>query len=125
MKKLEYVYIDERNAVLFNDKNTEYIKERIKDATMNPESRKKIYYEIAKHFAVDPNKISKIIVFYVNKISHAAKMKEKPDYETNVSKLCRKIGHRYFTIKLSGLRGYDRCERCGRVVTKYRIKGNL
>jgi|GEM_PF-1779442 len=120
--KLEYVYVDERNAVLFNDENTEYIKERIKQVTLNPKDKQKIYYEIAKHFAVDPDKVNNILVLYVNKIKNIEKMKEKPEFEKNVSKLCRKIGHRYFTIKLSGLRGYDRCERCGKVVTKYRIR---
>ena len=120
--KLEYVYVDDRNAVLFNDENTEYIKERIKQATLNPKDKQKIYAEIAKHFAVDPDKVNNILVLYVNKMKNVEKMKEKPEFEKNVSKLCRKIGHRYFTIKLSGLRGYDRCERCGKVVTKYRIR---
>lgn len=120
--KLEYVYVDERNAVLFNDENTEYIKEKIKDATKNPGNRKKIYAEIAKHFAVDPDKVNNIVVLYVNKMKNVEKMKEKPGFEKDVSKLCRKIGHRYATIKLSELRGYNRCERCGRVVTKYRIR---
>lgn len=120
--KLEYVYVDDRNAVLFNDENTEYIKEKIKQATLNPKDKQKIYYEIAKHFSVDPDKVNNILVLYVNKMKNVEKMKEKPEFEKNVSKLCRKIGHRYFTIKLSGLRGYDRCERCGKVVTKYRIR---
>jgi len=120
--KLEYVYVDDRNAVLFNDENTEYIKEKIKQATLNPKDKQKIYAEIAKHFAVDPDKVNNILVLYVNKMKNVEKMKEKPEFEKNVSKLCRKIGHRYFTIKLSGLRGYDRCERCGKVVTKYRIR---
>lgn len=124
MKKLEYVYIDKRNAVLFNDENTCYIKEKVKDATVNPESRKKIYFELAKHFALDPGKVNQIVVLYVNKIRNVEKMKETPEFEKNVSRLCRKTGHRYITIKLSGLRGYDRCERCGKLVTKYRIKGN-
>ena len=120
--KLEHVYVDDRNAVLFNDENTEYIKEKIKDATKNPGNRKKIYYEIAKHFAVDPDKVNDIVVLYVNKMKNVEKMKEKPEFEKDVSKLCRKIRHRYITIKLSGLRGYNRCERCGKVVTKYMIR---
>ena len=120
--KLEYVCVDERNAVLFNDENTEYIKEKIKQATLNPKDRKKIYAEFTKHFAVDPDKVNNVIVLYVNKMKNVEKMKEKPEFEKDISKLCRKIGHRYITIKLSGLRGYNRCERCGRVVTKYRIR---
>lgn len=120
--KLEYVCIDERNAVLFNDENTEYIKEKIKQATLNPKDKQKIYADIAKHFVVDPDKVNNILVLYVNKIRNVEKMKEKPEFEKNVSKLCRKTGHRYITIKLSGLRGYNRCERCGKVVTKYRIR---
>ena len=120
--KFEYVYVDDRNAVLFNDENTEYIKEKIKQVTLNPKDKEKIYYEIAKHFTVDTNKVNNILVLYVNKIRNVEKMKEKPEFEKNVSKLCRKIGHRYITIKLSGLRGYNRCQRCGKVVTKYRIR---
>jgi hypothetical protein len=120
--KLEYVCVDDRNAVLFNYENTEYIKEEIKQVTLNPKDKEKIYYEIAKHFAVDSDKVNNILVLYVNKMKNVGKMKGRPEFEKDVSKLCRKIGHRYFTIKLSGLRGYNRCERCGRVVTKYRIR---
>ena len=119
---LSLICVDERNAVLFNDENTEYIKEKIKQATLNPKDRKKIYAELAKHFAVDPDKVNNVIVLYVNKMKNVEKMKEKPEFEKDISKLCRKIGHRYITIKLSGLRGYNRCERCGKVVTKYMIR---
>lgn len=121
-KILEYVRIDERNAILFNDANTQYIKEKIKEATDNPQMRQKIYSEMAKHFAVDIDKIQRAIVFYINKIKCWERKKAEVEFETNIAKLCRKVGHRFRDIKLSQLRAYRECERCGKVMTKYKIR---
>lgn len=123
-KHIEYILIDDNNAILFNEENTKYINEKLTEATSNPEMKKKIYLEMAKHFAVDSNKINTGIVRYVNKMrSYRGEMSKAGDMKKDLERLCRIIGHKYIVIRLSHLRGYRECLRCGKVERKYKIKG--
>jgi hypothetical protein len=123
-KTIEYVQIDETNAILFNEENTNYINEKIREATANPDLKKKIYFEMAKRFAVDGDKINTGIVRYVNKMkSYRGDLPKAGDMKKDLERLCRKIGHKFVEIKLSHLRGYRECQRCGKVERKYKIKG--
>ncbi|MEW6069707.1 MAG: hypothetical protein AB1485_03740 [Candidatus Thermoplasmatota archaeon] len=124
MKKvLEYVKVDDRNAILFIPENTEYLKSKLKEATKNPSLRSKIYGEIASRFVLDMDKVNQLLVLYVNKMKEFERKKKEFELETDIRKLCNKIGHRFVDIKLSGLRAYKECMRCKKVVTKYKITG--
>jgi hypothetical protein len=123
-KTIEYVQIDDTNAILFNKENTEYINQKLREATANPDSKKKIYQKMAKHFAVDDDKINTGIVRYVNKTkSYRGEIPKAGDMKKDLKRLCRKIGHKFVEIRLSHLRGYRECQRCGKVERKYKIKG--
>lgn len=121
--QLEYIYIDDRNAILFNELNTKYINEQIRYVTENPKLRVQVYADMAKHFALDYDKINRAIVLYVNKLKGIGRRKDNPQFVKDVRKLCGKIGHRFIEIRLSQLRGYRECERCGKVERSYRISG--
>jgi hypothetical protein len=124
MKKLlEYVKVDSRNAVLFTPKNTEYLKAKLKEATLNPGLRLKIYTEIANKFALDLDKVNQLLVLYVIKIKEFEKRKGDFEFESDIRKLCNKAGHRFVDIKLSHLRAYRECLRCKKIVTKYKLSG--
>lgn len=127
-EKIDYVSLDERNAVLFNAENTGYINERVREATLKPNERKRIFMEMAKHFSVDNDKINDIVVRYVNKLrayekKHGLGAIPPPSNQNDIERLCKVVGHRFIEIRLSHLRGYRECQRCKKIVRKYKLKG--
>lgn len=129
---IEYVSIDENNAILINDYNTQYIRKRIKEATEKPSERARIYAEMARLFAVDADKINSLIIRYTSRIKMLERkglieFKEKDELSPKELKalqarLCKEIGHRFVGIRLSHLRAYNECQRCGKVVRKYKLR---
>lgn len=71
--KIEYIQLDERNALIFNDANTAYIMVKIKEATAQPGRRGEIYAEMAKRFHIDPDKMNMAVIRYVDKMKRATR----------------------------------------------------
>jgi len=72
--KIEFIQLDERNALLFNDTNTTYILGKLKEASSHPVRHKEIYAEMSKHFLVDSDKIDKAILMYVDRMRKDARL---------------------------------------------------
>lgn len=129
--KLAYVSLDSKNAILFNRPNSEYVEEVIERLTNQPGSKAKIHAEVAKRFALDGKKVNALLVRYVNLLNQKRRREDTSGKELSdilmkkdLQKLCRVLKeHRYVEIRLSNLRGYRECLRCGKVETKYKLKG--
>ncbi len=130
--EIEFIRLDERNALIFSLRNTEYIMSCVREATAHPEKRGELYGEMARRFHIDPEKMNLAVIKYVDEMKrHRGKgsapvdpekdVNAKLDEELLMSELCRQVGHRFVTISLSQKRGYLECERCGRHRSKYKI----
>jgi hypothetical protein len=147
--KIEFIQLDERNALLFNTSNTRYILDHLKEASISPARHKEIYTEMSRHFLIDGDKIARAILLYADRMKKEARLRkgtgrqgsgggsgpeskedgkaidkdgnEGLDEKLLLAELCRQTGHRYVTISLSHRTGYRECERCGKVESKYKI----
>ena len=135
--KVDFIRLDERNAIIFNDANTEYIISRIREATGSPGKRAQIYGEMARKFHIDPDKMNLAVIKYVDRMKRergrrrseadiaeqgkAQKEMAALDEKVLMAALCHEVGHRFVTIALSQKRGYRECERCGKHESRYNI----
>lgn len=132
--KIDFILLDERNAILFNAASTEYIMSKVRQATAEPGRRREIYAEMAKRFHVDPDKINLAVIKYVDRLNRERKRRilkpegneknapeVKMDERVLLAELCRQVGHRYVTIQLSHRHGCQECERCGKHESRYNI----
>ena len=134
---IEFIQLDERNALLFNRANTDYILDMVRRATAEPARRAELYGEMARRFHIDPDKMNAAVIQYVDRLARQRRRnaatgarKEDRDHEAPEDKmdervllaeLCRQAGHRYVAITLSQRRGLKECERCGKRQSRYNI----
>ena len=135
--RLEYIQLDERNALIFSDANTEYIMSKVREATKEPGRRTEIYGEMARRFHIDPEKMNSAVIRYVDrmkrekgrrKVDAAGSEQERSQKETApldekilMAALCREVGHRFVSIALSHKHGCRECVRCGKHESQYNI----
>jgi len=135
--KIDFIQLDERNALIFSDANTAYIMARIKEATAQPGRRGEIYAGMAKHFHIDPEKMNMAVIRYVDRMKRESARKkteagvvlgvDEPkhraamDESAQMAALCREVGHRFVNIALSHKHGCRECERCGKHESQYNI----
>ena len=134
---IQFIQLDERNALLFNERNTALILACVREATADSAKRAGIYAALAKRLFIDAEKMNLAVIKYVDRLKRERSRPGPPaggnagkrppekreglDEKILLAALCRKVGHRYVTIALSHMRGYRECERCGRHESKYSI----
>jgi len=74
--KIEFIQLDERNALIFNAVNTRYILDRLKEAGSHPARHKEIYTEMSRHFLIDGDKIERAILLYADKLNKEARLRK-------------------------------------------------
>jgi hypothetical protein len=134
---VDYIQLDERNALIFDDANTEYIMSKVREATKEPARRTEIYGEMARRFCIDPDKMNMAVIKYVDRMkrdsarkkteergvqgSDEHKQRAAMDERVRMAALCREVGHRFVHIALSHKHGCRECERCGKHESRYNI----
>ena len=135
--KIEYIQLDERNALIFSDANTDYIMSKVREATNEPARRTEIYGEMARRFHIDPEKMNSAVIKYVDRMKRE-RWRRKPGAEGSehrkpqkdtapldekilMAALCREVGHRFVNIALSHKHGCRECVRCGKHESQYNI----
>jgi hypothetical protein len=135
--EIEFIQLDERNALIFSERNTDHIMSCIREATAHPEKRAELYGEMARRFRIDPEKMNLAVIRYVDRLKRERARRRSQEESVEEAKgqkeiatldekilmaaLCREVGHRLVTISLSQKRGYLECERCGKHRSKYKI----
>ncbi len=135
--EIEYIQLDERNALLFNAANTRYIMDMVRKATAEPARRPELYAEMARRLHIDSDKMNAAVIQYVDRLSRSRRRaaatagpggtegggtpEDRMDERLLLAELCRKAGHRYVAITLSQRRGIKECERCGKRQSRYNI----
>jgi len=134
---VEYIQLDERNALIFDDASTEYIMSKVREATKEPAKRTEIYGEMARRFHIDPDKMNMAVIKYVDRMKRESarkktvsggiqgagehKQRAALDERLQMAALCREVGHRFVHIALSHKHGCRECERCGKHESRYNI----
>jgi hypothetical protein len=135
--KVDFIQLDERNALIFNAPNTEYIMAKIREATTLPGKRTELYAEMARRFHIDTDKMNMAVIKYVDRLKRERTRRRSEDETAQYDKeqkealaldervlmaaLCREVGHRFVTITLSQKRGCRECQRCGKHESRYNI----
>jgi hypothetical protein len=135
--KVDFIQLDDRNALIFDDANTQYIMSKVREATNEPARRTEIYGEMARKFHIDPEKMNMAVIRYVDRMKRESarrkteagvvlgvdepKHRAAMDERLQMAALCREVGHRFVNIALSHKHGCRECERCGKHESQYNI----
>lgn len=115
---MDAIILDDRNGVVICEKVTAYLLACLKEATKSPGERPRIYAVMAKALGVDPDRMTAAVVRYADKMRHLPKPECPPpsieELRRAQAPLCRKLGHRDVPIRLSQVRVFHECLRCGR-----------
>jgi len=135
--RIDFIKLDERNALVFDKANTAYILEKVREATAQPGRRGEIYAEMARRFHIDPDKMNMAVIMYVDRMKRESARKKTEaggvrrveeheqraamDERVQMAALCREVGHRFVNIALSHRHGCRECVRCGKHESQYNI----
>ena len=76
---VEFIQLDERNALIYSEENTEYIISKVRQATMDPARRTDIYAEMARRFHIDTEKMNMAVIKYVDRMKRDRKREQGTD----------------------------------------------